>query len=57
MSNAHMSEDELSLTVAASRMHDALWRNGPWLEECPDDDVLTAYGQLQDALKALGWRW
>lgn len=52
-----MSEHELSLGIAACRMHDALWRNGTWLAECPDDDVLAAYGQLQDALKALGWRW
>lgn len=41
------------LVVAATRMHDALYHlDGV---DMLGDDVLTAYGQLQAALKRRGW--
>lgn len=43
------------LCVAAVRLHEAMYRaDVEWLDNAPDD-VTVAYGDLQQALKRLGW--
>lgn len=42
-----------ALLVSAARLHDAIWRR-PDLAASLPDDVVGAYGDLQEALKRLG---
>lgn len=43
------------LTVAATRMHEALYSNGAWLATA-GIDVIAAFDQLQAAMKRRGWK-